>query len=146
MHRTAAVLVALAAIHCSKPSANESWTLRTYEVANARHLRNALDSVFSMEDKSKALGKVNISPDGSLIVLAPESIHQGVKSLVDDFSKRPIPLQASLPDMTYWMVIGTTDTNAPAPGPELAPIASALAEIQKSQGPMKFVLSNRLGS
>ncbi len=62
--------------------------LRTYDVPNngAQRLRGVLKDLlwFGSEgkDSNKYVGRADVGPDGRLIVLAPENVHEGVKTLV----------------------------------------------------------------
>jgi hypothetical protein len=126
----------------------EDLVLRTYEVPNngAERMRSVLKDLFWFgsdgKDSNKYVGRADVAPDGRLVVLAPENVHEGVKALVSATSNvAPKAPESVL--LSYWIVTG-------APGkhdgvqPELAEVSLALAEIEKHDGPMNFELTERI--
>ncbi len=136
---------ALAASACttqvSPPSLSSKpdMELQIYDVpqGTAGDLRQALARVLgNIKDSNEpSTGRVTLTPDGRMVVLAPEKIQAGVKAIVEQVSKRP----ASPPprvDMNYWFVVGKRGKGEiPI---ELNDIKPALEELQRSQGPMQF--------
>jgi hypothetical protein len=80
--------------------------------------------------------------NGYFVLSAPETIHEGVRQLLDELGKHPAaPPQASI-DTTYWLVLGWPAKDAVIPD-RLAEIAPALKTLS-SLGPMRFDLLERL--
>ncbi len=87
-----------------------------------------------------AVGRVIETPDGQIIVVAPESVQTGVERLIDQLndSKPPLRTPTNI-RMDYWLVYGhrveapTTEVPAPA-------LADTLAAVQQAEGPMSFEL------
>lgn len=147
-------ILAFAACDSRRPSTEfpvngvpSNLVLRTYDVPNngAQRLRSVLKDLlwFGSEEKgaNKYVGRADVTPDGRLIVLAPEAVHEGVKMLVSSITAKPVAEPGTL-TLNYWVVIG-------APGksetpPTLAEIAPALAELEKNDGPMSFTLVEKL--
>ena len=66
--------------------------------------------------------------NGYFVLSAPESIHEGVRQLLDELAKHPAaPPQASI-DTTYWLVLGWPAKDAVIPD-RLAEIAPALKTL-----------------
>lgn len=117
--------------------------LASYEVPKNQgsQVQQILARVFSGV-KDKVAARAALSPDGQLVVVAPEGIHGGVKKLIEKMAKRKPPQPASA-EITYWLVVGR-----PAPKPsyatDLTRVKSALQAVTSSQGPMEFALLERL--
>jgi hypothetical protein len=125
--------------------------LRTYKVPP--RLQNEVRGTLltAMGGRSEApVGQVSVGPGGTLVVVAPESVHEGIEQLVTELgsvessSLEPVPVQ-----LTYWLVVGRPAADPPG-GPQprtaasLHAIAPVLTELTRSQGPMEFSLLERL--
>ncbi|MDP1829403.1 MAG: hypothetical protein Q8L48_39420 [Archangium sp.] len=123
--------------------------LRSYEVPNgaAQRLRSVLRELlwFGSEgkDSNKYVGRADVGPDGRLIVLAPESVHEGVKTLVASVTANPLKEPGTV-RLSYWVVVGTPGKSEVPLAPGLAEVAPALAELEKNDGPMSFTLVEKL--
>lgn len=123
--------------------------LRTYEVPNngAQRLRSVLRELlwFGSEgkDSNKYVGRADVGPDGRLIVLAPESVHEGVKALVASVTAKPIKDPGTV-QLTYWVVLGSPGKSETPPAGALQEVAPALVELEKNDGPMAFTLVEKL--
>lgn len=87
-----------------------------------------------------AVGRVIETPDGQLIVVAPQSVQVGVKRLIDQLVASQPPLRTPVNiKLDYWLVWGTRaetpTTEAPVPA-----LADTLAAVQQAEGPMRFEL------
>jgi len=144
-----AVALVLALSACNVPQASTAparpeMVLQVYDVPQgaAGDLRQALARVLDNAPKDShelPTGRVTVTPDGRLIVLAPEKVQAGVRAVVDQVARRPAVAPPRV-DMNYWFVLGK-----PAPAgeeaelsPELAEIKPALDELVRTQGPMQF--------
>lgn len=123
--------------------------LRSYEVPNggAQRLRSVLKDLlwFGSEgkDSNKYVGRADVGPDGRLIVLAPESVHEGVKALVASVTTNPIKEPGTI-RLSYWVITGAPGKSEAPPAAGLAEVAPALAELEKNDGPMSFTLVEKL--
>lgn len=123
--------------------------LRTYEVPSggAQRLRSVLKELLWFgadgKDSSKFVGRADVGPDGRLIVLAPESVHEGVKALVASVTAKPVKEPGTV-HLTYWVVVGAPGKSDAPPAPALQELAPALAEVEKNEGPMSFTLVEKL--
>ncbi len=121
--------------------------LRTYDVpaGSGQRLRSVLKEVlwFGAEgkDASTWVGRVDVGPDGRLIVLAPESVHEGVKALVASVVSKGIKEPETV-TLSYWVVVGTPGADQPQPMP--AELEPALAEVKKAEGALGFTLIEKL--
>lgn len=121
--------------------------LRTYDVpaGQAQRLRSALKEVLWFgsdgKDSNKWVGRVDVGPDGRLIVLASESVHEGVKALVASVAANPVKEPESV-TLTYWVVNATPGQEQSQPVP--AELEAALAEVKKAEGPQGFSLVEKL--
>ncbi len=143
--------LALSCFSKPKEDAENSLILRAYEVPRqgAPQLRRALADLFFFgsggANPGKSIGKVDVAPDGKLMVLAPESVHAGVKSLIESTSTTA-PKPISTATLTYWVVLGTPGKSVNPPTAGLADVSAALSEIEKHDGPMSFELLEKLDS
>ena len=115
--------------------------LQVYDVpaGTVREMRSALNGVLGNKENSEtALGRVSVTPDGRLMVLAPERIQAGVKSMVEQIAKKAGVAPARV-ETTFWIVVGKRDGKGELP-PGLVEIKAALDEVAKTQGPMQFRL------
>lgn len=113
---------------------------RSYQVAPeiAAELKTALQ-----EALPPVTTHVSSTPDGHILVTAPESIQQGVKDLVADVAaKKPSPT----PTIRFeaWLVTAVPASGSPDTEQGLAELRPALAEIQKAKGPLHFELIENL--
>ncbi len=88
----------------------------------------------------EAVGRVIETPDGQIIVVAPESVQQGVKRLIDQLNaSRPALRTPTNIRIDYWLIHGhrveAPTTEVPAPI-----LAETLAAVQQAEGPMRFEL------
>lgn len=123
--------------------------LRSYEVpgGGAQRLRAVLGQLlwFGSEgkDSNKYVGRADVGPDGRLIVLAPESVHEGVKALVASVTASPLKEPGTI-RLSYWVVTGTPGKSEAPLAPALTEVQPALAELEKNDGPMSFTLVEKL--
>ncbi|MBE2253895.1 MAG: hypothetical protein IAE78_30480 [Myxococcus sp.] len=121
--------------------------LRSYEVppGSGQRLRSVLKEVlwFGSEgkDANTYVGRVDVSPDGQLLVLAPASVHEGVDALVASVKARGLKEPETV-TLTYWVVTGTPGAEQSQPMPEV--IQPALTEVTKAEGPLGFTLAEQL--
>jgi hypothetical protein len=125
----------------------DAVTIRSYPVAPeiAGEMRSALTEALATSSKDGApLGRVSLTGDGRLLVTAPESVQRGVEKLLAEVAaNKPAPTPAI--HFEIWLVAATPGTAATAKnGPGLAEIAPALADIQKTRGPLQFELTEKL--
>jgi len=121
------------------PAGNE-MVLEAYSVpvGYAGIMASALSR--SMAIGTEKVGRVIETPDGQLIVVAPQSVQVGVSRLIDQLntSKPPIRTPTNI-RMDYWLVHGTRaaepSTAYPAPA-----LAETLDAVQHAEGPMHFEL------
>ncbi|MFT3712950.1 MAG: hypothetical protein QM817_35305 [Archangium sp.] len=122
--------------------------LRSYDVPNggAQRMRGVLRELLWFgsdgKDSNKYIGRADVGPDGRLIVLAPESVHEGVKALVANVTANPVKEPGTV-RLDYWVVSGVPG-KAEAPAGNLQEVAPALTEVEKNDGPMAFTLVEKL--
>jgi hypothetical protein len=125
----------------------ESITIRSYPVAPeiAGEMKSALADALAASSKDGApLGRVSLTADGRLLVVAPRSVQGGVENLLADVAaNKPAPTPAIRFEM--WLVSAKPGTaSTPDDSPGLVEVGPALADIQKSQGPLQFELTEKL--
>ncbi len=133
------------------PPAN--LVLRSYDVPNngAERLRGVLKELLWLNANGKEasttyIGRADVAPDGRLLVLAPESVQEGVRALVTSVSTKPVKPPGTL-RLAYWAVLGAPNKGDPAPLEEaLKEVAPALAEVEKTDGRQTFSLLEKLSS
>jgi hypothetical protein len=118
------------------------WDLRSFDVPPA-HRQQLADVLASVLKGDK--GRVQLGPDGRLVVLAPAATQDEIKREILDplLNHPPPPLPGSI-TMSYWMVLARpTKGSAPARPPALEEIAPALQEIEKGTGAAELLLLER---
>jgi hypothetical protein len=126
----------------------QNLVLKSYAVpaGSAQRMRTVLRELLWFgsdgKDSNKYVGRADVGPDGQLLVLAPETVHAGVATLVAAVEKNPVKEPESL-TLTYWAVVGTPGEGAERPA-ALKDVAPALDELEKSEGPMAFSLLEKL--
>jgi hypothetical protein len=120
----------------------DPFAIRTYPVRPeiAHELQSALNEALS----SSTGGRANVTSDGFLVVTARESAQDGVQALLREVNQKKPEATPSI-HFDVWLVSGTPVTGAAAENrPGLMEVAPALASIQKSAGPQRFELIERL--
>ncbi|MFH1463384.1 MAG: hypothetical protein ABIO70_03260 [Pseudomonadota bacterium] len=136
--------LALLVLGCATPGETHPFppgqVLETYAVPEGYSslMEQALTRVLFFGDEP--VGRVIQSPDGRLIVVAPESVQAGVARLVDQLNAaEPAPRTPTNIRIDYWLIHGrhaeAVSTEAPAPA-----LAQTIAAIQQAEGPMSFEL------
>lgn len=141
----AAALLCFSSFSCSVPGKEASEPepeLRIYSVpgGTANELRSVLASTLSRGEGNPPAGRVSVTPDGQLLVLAAPTIHKGVKELVDTAKEDPATEVVTL-ELTYWLVAGEPASASSEGGSRVAPqVDPLLAEVEQALGPMRFRL------
>lgn len=123
--------------------------LHTYDVpkGSAQKIRGVLMNVLWIgsegKDSNKYIGRAEVAPDGRLIVMAPESVHEGVKTLLATLPQKPEKEPGTI-KLNYWVVTGLPGKSEAPLTPALEEIAPALKELEKNDGPMSFTLVEKL--
>jgi hypothetical protein len=74
--------------------------------------------------------------------MASEGVQEGVKAFIDSLDQKP-PKPPATVETNVWLVHGLPGKSVP-PGAALNEVAPALAQIEKSDGPMEFKLLEKL--
>src|SRR2546430_17311546 len=85
-------LAPLSSCRSDKASAAESAVLlRTYDVpaGYGPEIKSVINYALDTDDKTPRVARVNLSPNGKLIVVWPAGIQDGVKYLLDQLAKAP---------------------------------------------------------
>lgn len=139
----------LAAVACSRGQSatggggenDVEWALESFDVP-AGHRQQVGEMLKSLLQPQKA--RVDISPDGRLLVMAPRGMHKQIRAALTPLMNKPIPGAARL-KLTYWMVKAVPRAGAATPlSPGLQEIAPALADVEKATGPAQMTLLERI--
>jgi hypothetical protein len=130
-----------------------SVALRTYKVPDGQEklVERLLDgttsypvSVVSAQGQQTQFvnPRRHFTGNGYFVLSAPDSIHEGVRQLLDELGKHPAPPAQPSIDATYWLVLGWPGKEAPVPDRlgEIAPALKTLGNL----GPMRFELLERV--
>jgi hypothetical protein len=150
MWKSAALLAGAVASACSPPPASPATTdvpvmlLRTYAIpaGSAQQLKAVINGV--LYNEGKPVGHATLAPDGQLVLVAPEGVQQGVRSLVEGLSKSGPPPSPSAFEVTYWLVLGHPVSKAPPVPESLREIASAMDAVKAAEGPMELATLEHL--
>jgi hypothetical protein len=88
-------------------------------------------------------GRVEPTPDGRMIVLAPAGLQAGIRRFLDSLAGRPPAPPPVGVRLEYWFVVGVPGPAVDVPA-ALGEVKDALAEVARTQGPMSFRLVERL--
>ncbi len=128
------------------PSAAPEVVLRSYDVPTGQgeQVRSILSGAFQGL-KDEVAARATLSPDGQLVVVAPESIQSGVADLVAEMAKRPPPAAPPTIELEYWLVAGRPVAERTGDFGPLDHLGNALQIIEQSHGsPMEFSLLESL--
>jgi hypothetical protein len=153
---TLCAVLALGACHFGEPAASptppggipSNLVLRSYVVPGgaAQQVRSVLKDVLWIGSDGKGadkfLGRADVGPDGRLVVMASEGVQEGVKAFIDSLDQKPPKPPATI-DTDVWLVDGVPGKSVP-PATGLQEVAPALAQIEKSDGPMEFKLVEKV--
>lgn len=122
--------------------------VRSYSVAPeiAREMKGALSEALSARTKDGVpIGNVSQTPDGQILVTAPESVQKGVQQILAEVAAKKLPSTPTI-HFEFWLVSATATAGAGSnePDPGLAEISSALGDIQRSKGALHFELVENL--
>lgn len=89
----------------AESTAGDGLMLKTYRVPSgyAERLRPVLSTVLRQGDHT--IGRVDFSPDGQLLVVAPPGVQAGIAELVQNLAGTA-PAAPPTVEMTYWLVVG----------------------------------------
>ena len=117
---------------------SDLYVFKSYKVPDrlAREINQTINDLLStLEPK---IGSVKLTPDGQLLVVAPNSFHEGVKAFIEQINiDNPVPSPSV--EVNYWIVAGR-EAKMPAKLDEFNRIKPALETIQNNQGNMEFKL------
>ncbi|MEM6992121.1 MAG: hypothetical protein AAF721_16545 [Myxococcota bacterium] len=123
------------------PEVEVAPVLRTYDAPPGRadELASVLQRVLLRGDEAP-LGRATALEGDRVLVVAPDSIHEGVETLCGRMSAKP-PSTATSVQLSYWVVLAQPAEAADtAAVPELG---SVLDEVVAQMGPAKFSLAER---
>ncbi len=84
-----------------------------------------------------------MTPDGRLLVAAPQGVQKGIRELLKDAEKRPTPSGPSSIELTYWLVVARPDQAATV-GPGLTELTAPLKAVSGAEGGLSFELLDRV--
>lgn len=133
----------------TSPAAPPAPVLRSYAVPahGASKMREVLTGLMKTSSGSSTapveyLGRVDLGPDDTLLVLAPDGVQRGVEQLLSSMKASSFPAPQTV-TVDYWMVTGTPGGQAERAA-NLGEVAAALAQVEKADGPMDFTLEEHL--
>jgi hypothetical protein len=136
--------------HRQKATAESSdrWLLRSYEVSgdDGVALLNQLRDLFIVskgDNTYSQLARASMAPNGQLVVVGDAEIQAGVKELVDGMAGHKATAARSVAT-SYWLVTGRPAKAEPPLPDNLKPVAEALHEVTRQNGPQEFALWEEL--
>ncbi len=122
----------------------EATVLRSYDVRPeiAKEVEGALTTALSPVN-GFPYGRVNLSPSGQLLVVAPPSIQQGVEQILKEVASRK---PAATPSIRFEAWLVTASPGAPTDSPSLTEIEPALRAVEQSKGSAHFELLEKLST
>jgi hypothetical protein len=137
-----AVLPNLVGCRSATPDDATALVLRTYAVpkGSARSIVAVLDATFWVGEQQKRYGRVAVTPDGRVAVLAPANVQTGIETLVDEVAKHP-PTFDGMIELHYFVVVGKPGSSDQPFPPGMSEIQPAFDEIVRSQGPQTFTVA-----
>lgn len=143
----AAVAVALVTVLAQRRSTDENQPLivRSYEVKPeiAQEMRVALESAIALGRNNHPVGHVTLSPNGRLLVTAPESVQRGVASILEEVAHQELTPTPSI-NFEVWLV--SAQSGVPNADAAVAEVEPALTEIAKIKGATRFDIWEKLST
>jgi hypothetical protein len=120
----------------------EYMTLRSYEVRPeiATEVDAALSSALAFPVSS---GHVTLSPSGQILVTATPSVQKGVEQILREVASRK---PAATPSIRFEAWLVTASAGEPIGSPNLKEVEPALRELERSRGPTRFELLEKLST
>ena len=123
----------------SAPPAAQPMVITSYAVpaGTGERVARMLGELFAQGSATEAaFGRVDVAPDGSVVVLASSSVQAGVADLLGHVTEAAPPKNVSV---DYWIVLG--HAGAASHGAGLEAVGPALDAIEKTSGPRSFELA-----
>jgi hypothetical protein len=125
------------------PTRAEPLVMRTYDVPAgfSDRLEIMLNRLYQRPegDTTTPLVRAMEGPNGSLIVMGPESVHEGVRKLVSDLDVHEVSAPSTVA-FDYWFLWAEPSAKSLRPSPRLATLADALDAVEKVDGTMSWSL------
>ncbi len=124
--------------------APETTVLRSYDVRPeiAKEVEGALTTALSPAN-GFPYGRVNLSPTGQILVIAPPSIQEGVEQILKDVASRK---PAATPSIRFEAWLVTASPGAAGDSPDLKEVEPALRALEQSKGAARFELLEKLST
>ncbi len=123
----------------------EPLVLKAYDVPaeQAAEFQGIIQGLLSVGKDQPRRGTAALTPSGQLLVSAPAGFQPGIAEAIAKLSSSPA-VRAPTVTLDYWIVAGARAAEG-TPGKDVAPeVAGVIDAIEKSQGPMKLALLERL--
>ena len=144
----AASLVTAVAASCTpavpSPQA-EDLVMKAYDVPaeHAAELQGVVSSLLWTGKDAPRKGAAALAPSGQLLVSAPGAFHPGIADVIARLKGGAVPAPPTVA-LDYWVVVAAPATAAVKGGDVSPEIGDVLDALQKSQGPMRLAVLERL--
>lgn len=96
-----------------------------------------------LADGDQPVGRVAALPGGRIVVVAPGSIHEGIRSFVASVRSGPLPPPPAAIRLRYWLVLGRPAAQ-PSGLERTAEAAPAMEAVMSATGPLELRLLDRV--
>jgi len=118
--------------------------LRSYSIAPelGPELTSILNEILDRGEGVPPAGRVELGPNGRLLVAAPEAVHHGIEKIVAEIDETP-PEPAPSISITYWIVTGSPAEES-SWSPRLDILDTVFEAISSADGPTRFALLEKV--
>lgn len=137
--------IGVACTPAAPSTTTEDLLMKAYDVPaeHAAELQGIVSSLLWSGKDAPRKGAAALAPSGQLLVSAPAGFHPGIADVIGRLRSGDVKAPPTVA-LDYWVVVGLPSTE-PTKGSDVSPeIADVVDALQKSQGPMKLAVLERL--
>jgi hypothetical protein len=146
-----ALLVGFAMAGCDRAPdespGNEALVLRSYAApGRAQELADVLNQlmVLGVDDSRRTIGKARVAPGDQVLVLAPDSVHEGLAEVIQAQLEGKAEAPPAQIAMSYWFVAARPVQDEPRYGSRLEEVRPVLEDLAEVDGAQEFSLYERI--
>jgi hypothetical protein len=137
---TAALCLLALSLSCGSNKGTGDWELQAFDVPAGQRdqIRTVLGDLLAADR-----ARVQLGPDGRLLVMAPRPLQRQIKEVLDGMHSRAFSTAAAV-EVSYWMVLAQPRPPGAAPMPVPPALGSAVPEIERAVGPVDLRIVEKL--
>lgn len=126
---------------------DEALVLRSYAApGRAREIADVLNGLmrFAEGDTQRRVGNARVAPGDQVLVLAPDSVHQGLAEVIAAQLNKQAQVTPAEITVTYWFVAARPVQGELRLGARLEELRSVLEDLAEAEGAQDFSLYERI--